>query len=147
LVKAIVVFDSTWGNTEKIAEAVASGIGGGTKAIRVGAAKAAELQQADLLVFGSPILGGRPSPAMQACMSTLSPGPTGKLEVATFDTRLMGRFVKIFGFAAARMADKMKEMGCNVKATEGFFVKTRTGPLADGELERATQWGKTLSKG
>jgi flavodoxin len=146
-VKAVVVFDSTWGNTEKIAEAVASGIGGGTKAVRVGAAKASELEHVDLLVLGSPIVGGKASPAMQAYVNALSPGPTGRLDVATFDTRLMMRFVKIFGFAAVRMADTVKEMGCNVKSAEGFFVKTRTGPLADGELERATQWGKTLSKG
>ncbi len=141
---ALVVFDSTWGNTEKIAKAVASGIGGDAKVIRVGTAKAEDLDRVDLLVLGSPILGGRASPAMQAFLGSLPRAQAKKLAVATFDTRLVARFVKIFGFAAIRMSDTLKEMGHDVKSAEGFFVKSRVGPLADGELERATQWGKSI---
>jgi flavodoxin len=144
--KALVVFDSTWGNTEKIAQAVASGIGGGTKAHRVGAIEAKRLENIDLLVVGSPILGGRPSPAMQGYINSMPEATAKKLRVATFDTRLMMRFVKIFGYAAVRMADQLKDKGCALNSTEGFFVKGRSGPLADGELARASEWGKKLSR-
>jgi hypothetical protein len=58
----------------------------------------------------------------------------------------MMRFAKIFGFAAVRMADRLRDKGYTVKSTEGFFVKGRSGPLADGELARATEWGRKLSK-
>src|SRR5271169_808736 len=144
--KALVVFDSTWGNTEKIAQAVAAGIGGGARAFRVGAVEAKRFDAIDLLVLGSPILGGRPSPSMQGYINSIPEAAGRRLEVATFDTRLMMRFAKIFGFAAVRMADQLKNKGCAVKSTEGFFVKGRSGPLADGELARATEWGTRLSK-
>jgi flavodoxin len=144
--KARVVFDSTWGNTEKIAQAIALGIGSGTHACRVGSSEANEYQTMDLLVLGSPILGGRPSPAMQNYLKAIPFAAAKKLNVATFDTRLVARFARIFGFAAVRMADQFKEKGYSVKGSEGFFVKTRSGPLADGELERATQWGSSLIK-
>lgn len=144
--KALVVFDSTWGNTETIAHAVASGIGGGTKAHRVGAIESKRFETIDLLVLGSPILGGRPSPAMHEYINSIPEAAAKKLRVATFDTRLMMRFVKIFGYAAVRMADQLKDKGCTLRSTEGFFVKGRSGPLADGELVRATEWGNKLSR-
>jgi flavodoxin len=143
--KALVVFDSTWGNTEKIANAVASGIGGGTKAHRVSAMEAKRFETIDLLVVGSPILGGRPSPAMHEYINAIPEATARKLRVATFDTRLMMRFARIFGYAAVRMAGQLKDKGCTLRSTEGFFVKGRSGPLADGELARATEWGNTLS--
>ena len=144
--KALVVFDSTWGNTEKIAQAVAAGMGGGTHALRVGAAEARRFDALDLLVLGSPILGGRPSPAMHDFIASIPEAVGRKLQVATFDTRLMMRFARIFGYAALRMADQLKAKGCALISTEGFFVKGRSGPLADGELARATEWGRRLSK-
>ena len=144
--KALVVFDSTWGNTEKIAQAVAAGIGGGAHALRVGAVEAKRFEAMDLLVLGSPTLGGRPSSAMHEYVNSIPEEAGRKLPVATFDTRLMMRFAKIFGFAAVRMADRLKDKGYTVKSTEGFFVKGRNGPLADGELARATEWGRKLSK-
>jgi flavodoxin len=144
--KALIVFDSTWGNTEKIAHAVASGIGAGTRVLRVGAADAKRFDAIDLLVLGSPILGGRPSPSMHGYIDSIPEATAKKLQVATFDTRLMMRFAKIFGYAAVRMADQLKDKGCALKSTEGFFVKGRSGPLADGELARATEWGSKLSK-
>jgi len=144
--KALVVFDSTWGNTEKIAQAVAAGMGGRTHALRVGAAEAKRFDALDLLVVGSPIIGGRPSPSMHEYINSIPEAIGRKLQVATFDTRLMMRFARIFGYAALRMADQLKAKGCALKSTEGFFVKGRTGPLADGELARATEWGRRLSK-
>ena len=144
--KALVVFDSTWGNTEKIAQAIASGIGGGAKACRVGSGEANSHGTFDLLVIGSPIVGGRPTPAIQTYITGISAASAKGLAVATFDTRLTMRFAKLFGYAAVRMADQLQEKGCIVKAKEGFIVKGRGGPLADGEVERATQWGSGLSK-
>jgi flavodoxin len=146
MMKALVVFDSTWGNTEKIAHAIASGIGAGARACRVGEVDAKGYEDADLLVLGSPILGGRPSAAMQGFIDGISRDTAKKLIVATFDTRLLMRFAKLFGYAAARMADQLKEKGYELKSTEGFFVRGRSGPLADGELDRAIEWGSTLAR-
>lgn len=63
--KALVVYESTWGNTEKIARAIAAGLAGGTRALPLRTAGAEELGKIDLLVIGSPVNNGRPSPSMQ----------------------------------------------------------------------------------
>lgn len=45
------------------------------------------------------------------------------------------------------MADALAKKGCSPKLPpEGFIVKGRDGPLAEGELERAAAWGKTISR-
>ncbi len=144
--KTMVIYDSVYGNTEKIAEAIAGGMGRGTKARRPSAVGADELSSVDLLVVGSPTLGGRPTKAIQGFMDSIPKAVAGKLTIAAFDTRMSMKFAKIFGYAAARIAAKLQESGCTLKSpAEGFIVRGRSGPLADGELERATAWGRGLS--
>jgi flavodoxin I len=145
--KALVVYDSTSGNTEKIATAIAAGIGGGTRAIRVGSADVKDYEGLDLLVLGSPVQGGRPTESMQKYIKSIPQAVAKKLRVATFDTRMSMAFAKIFGYASVRMANQLQGEGCILKSTpQGFIVKGRSGPLADGELERATMWGEELAK-
>jgi len=61
-----------------------------------------------------------------------------RLHVAAFDIRMSMKF--------ARMAEKLKASGSSLKAPpEGFIVKGRGGPLAEGEVERAKAWAKGLS--
>jgi flavodoxin len=145
--KALVVYYSKWGNTEKIATAIATGIGGGTRAIRVGSADPKEYEGIDLLVLGSPVQGGRATESMQNHIKSIPPALAKKLCVATFDTRMAMAFAKLFGSAAVRMADELKKAGSMLKSTpQGFVVKGRSGPLAEGELERATKWGEELAK-
>jgi flavodoxin len=145
--KALVVYDSKWGNTEKIATAITAGIGGGTRAIRVGSADIKEYEGIDLLVLGSPVQGGRATESMQNHIKSIPQAVAQKLNVATFDTRMAMKLAQLFGTAAARMADELKKAGSTLKSTpQGFVVKGRSGPLADGELERATKWGEELAK-
>ncbi len=144
--KALVVFDSVAGNTRKIAEAIASGIAGGTKAVSVGSAEAKDLGRVSLLIVGSPTYGGRPTEAMQNFMASVE-SSARDLSVAAFDTRLRMKLVKLFGFAADKIADRFKQIGSSVEEKPaGFIVTGRTGPLAEGELERASAWGQELSK-
>jgi len=63
------------------------------------------------------------------------------------DTRIPLKSLKIFGFAADRIAKNLKDKGANlVVPAEGFFVNGKEGPLKAGELERAAAWAKTLIK-
>lgn len=143
----MVVFDSKWGNTERIAQAVASGISPATKAVSVGDAAARDLEKVDLLVVGSPILGGRPSEAMQKYIDGIPESAASRMKIATFDTRLAMKFARLFGYAAVRMTAALTAKGGTAKSEpEGFIVKGRSGPLADGEIERAAQWGRELAK-
>ncbi|HUI69546.1 MAG TPA: flavodoxin domain-containing protein [Spirochaetia bacterium] len=141
---ALVVFDSVAGNTEKIAQAIAAGIGAGTKAVRPNSPDAKHCERLSLLVVGSPTYGGRPTETMQKYLDTLSSLPKA-LKIAAFDTRLKMKFARLFGFAADKMEVFFREKGIGTKGRpEGFIVKGRNGPLAEGELERANAWGKSL---
>jgi flavodoxin len=48
--KAVVVYESLWGNTASIARAIAEGIGGGTKALSTAEATPETCAGADLIV-------------------------------------------------------------------------------------------------
>ena len=144
--KALVVFDSVAGNTEKVAQAIAAGMSGGIKAVRVGSPESKDLEKLSLLVVGSPTYGGKPTETVQKYLDSLPAAGVKKLHVATFDTRLKMKFVKLFGFAADRMAAWFREKGSSERlAPMGFVVKGGKGPLIEGELERATAWGRELA--
>lgn len=145
--KSLVVYDSVQGNTEKIAQSIAAGLGAGTKAIRVGAADAASLRDIDLLVIGSPTLGGRPTPAVQGFVARVAAAGQRVPSFAAFDTRIPMKFARIFGYAAPRIAEQLAGAGSALRAApEGFIVKGRNGPLADGESARTEHWGQSLRK-
>ncbi len=142
--KALVVYDSQFGNTEAIARAVAGAAPRGTaRAVRVGEVTPADVAKVDLLAVGSPTLGGRPTPAIKAFLDGIPAGSLAKVRVAAFDTRMTMLIAKLFGWAADRVAAALAAKGGIPAAKpEGFIVKGRNGPLADGERERAAVWAK-----
>jgi flavodoxin I len=143
----LIVYDSLHGNTEKIAKAIGSAIGGDVKVVRVGELNAFDLKAIDLLIVGSPTQGGRPTPGIQDFLNRESESIKG-INAAAFDTRFSTRLVGIFGYAAGRIAESLKAHGGTLIAQpEAFFVKGREGPLKEGELERAARWAKGLLEG
>ncbi|GAI96433.1 unnamed protein product [marine sediment metagenome] len=55
--------------------------------------------------------------------------------------------MKLFGYAAKPIADKLEKKGGGlIIPPEGFFIKDSKGPLKDGELERAADWAKLIIK-
>ena len=144
--KALVVYDSLYGNTEKISKAIGSAITGEVKVLPVGQANPAELKSLDLLIVGSPTQGGRATKPMQAFLDIIPDIALKGIKVAAFDTRMTTKFVKIFGYAAGRIANSLKSKGGNlVVPPEGFFVTATKGPLKEGELERAAGWAKGIA--
>jgi flavodoxin I len=148
-VKAIIIYDSLYGNTEKIANSVAQGIGGEVKVVKAGEAKAGEIGSYDLVLIGSPTQGGRQTAAVKTFLDSIPEGALKNKSVAAFDTRLTTKLVKLFGYAAGRIHDDLKEKGANLLApAEPFYVNKGKGPaLVDGEAERAAAWGKTIING
>jgi len=145
--ETLIVFDSTYGNTEKIAKAIYDAITGEVKVIRAGIANPAEIETIDLLIVGSPTYGGRPTPAVQEFLERISESAIKGKKVVAFDTRFSTRMVKVFGFAADKISDNLRTKGGTViSSPEGFFVKGKKGPLKEGELERAAAWAKEISK-
>ncbi len=145
--KALIVYDSQFGNTERIAKAIGDAIGGEIQVVRPGEVSSTELESMDLVIVGSPTQGGRPLKATQEFLGRIPTDALKNVRVASFDTRLKTRLVKIFGYAAGRITDGLVDKGgCLAVPPEGFFVKGGKGPLDEGELERAATWARGITE-
>jgi hypothetical protein len=148
--KALVVYDSQYGNTEAVAQAIGGALGADVVCAR--AMKPGALLSFDLVIVGSPTQGGRPTPAVKQFLEDIPEGGLKDVDVATFDTRIpavhagwIGRIaLSIFGYAAPRIARALHARGGRVVASEGFAVLGKEGPLAAGELERAAGWARAI---
>ncbi len=146
--KTLVVYDSIYGFTEKIAKAIGSGIAGEVKVVRVTEIMPGDIESADLLVIGSPTQGGRPLKPLQAWLENLTEEDVKGKKVAVFDTRVPAAWVKIFSFAGLKIAGVMKKKGATlIGEPQGFFVKAAKGPFVDGEEARAREWGSKIAVG
>jgi flavodoxin len=142
MMKALVVYDSIYGNTKKIAETVARELGKGVKVISVSEFSNKNLKGIDLLVVGSPILAFRPSEKTGKFLAGLGADQLKGIKAAAFDTR-----VRIFfhGDAAGKIASRLKQAGAEIVAEPcGFIVEGREGPLAKDALEKAKEWAGTI---
>ena len=158
--KALVVYDSFFGNTEQIARAVGDAIGNALTAqaevltLRVGDVKPEHLAGLSLLIVGSPTRAFSASPATKAWLKALAPNSLRSVKVAAFDTRAdmndvnsraLTAFVKLFGYAAEPIANSLtKRGGTLVIPAAGFFIEDKEGPLKAGELERAAAWTQQI---
>jgi len=153
--KALIVYDSVYGNTERIAKSIGGAITGDVKVLRAGEVNPSELKSIDLLIVGSPTHAFRATKPVQTFIDGISKDVLKGVKVAAFDTRMpeaeVGkglRFImKVGGYAAPRIAEALKKKGGNLVAPpEGFLVKDKEGPLKEGELERAASWAKEIAR-
>ena len=146
--KALVVYDTLYGNTEKIARAIAGAITGDVRILRAGEAGPADLAGVELLFVGSPTQGGQATDPVQKFLDKIPAGALKNVRVASFDTRLKTKLVKLFGYAAGRIEKALKGKGGTPASSPGLFqVKGPKGPLVDGEEERAAAWARGIVEG
>ena len=146
--KTLVIYDTLYGYTEKIARAIGGAVKGEVKVVKVEEAVADEVAAYDFIFVGSPTQGGRHTKAMQAFLNALPAEALKNKQVAAFDTRMKAMWVKLFGWAANHIAKILTEKGADLVAPgEGFLVKTGKGPLVDDEEQRAVIWAKKLVEG
>ena len=69
--KALVIYDSVFGNTEKIAQAITKGLGAETQCLRAGAVTIAQLSAVDTIVMGSPTRSFAATPAMMSLLEAI----------------------------------------------------------------------------
>lgn len=152
--KAFIIYDSVYGNTEQIAKAIGAGLSGDLNVVRVGDVKASEVRTVDLLIVGSPVHGGRATPAIDAFLQQLPAHSLEGKQVAAFDTRFEAQeqgvglriLMSVIRYAAERIAKELAKKGGRLVAEPtGFIVEDKEGPLKQGELERATQWARTMN--
>ena len=152
--KALIIYDSVFGNTKKVALAMGSSLSedGDVSVIHVNDFKTSQLDGIELLVVGSPTRGFKPTKATVGFIDKIPAGKLKGVKVLAFDTRssvkeinnkMLNVMVKFFGYAAEPIAEKLtKKGGTLAKAPEGFIVSDTEGPMKDGEIERAKQWVK-----
>jgi len=150
----LLIYDSYFGNTEKIAQAIGSVLGEDVPVKRPSDVKVEELSGLEYLVVGAPTRAFRPSDAIKVFLKTIPPGALKGVKVAAFDTRMdpegvgnpiLKFMAGIFGYAAEPIAKSLvKKGGALVGEPAGFIVLGSKGPLRDGELERAAEWAKSL---
>lgn len=150
----LVLYDSQFGNTQKIAEAIGKGIGADVVVKAAGDTGNIPWSVLKLLVVGSPTQGGRPTPTLQKVFATIPANGLAHAKVAAFDTRFkeedhkfgLKLLMRTIGYASTKMLKILESKGGTAAAQpEGFFVSDKEGPLKAGELERAEVWGKNLS--
>lgn len=142
---ALVVYDSVHGNTKSIAEAISAAVAGRSATRTVGEVSEAELESLDLLFIGAPTHGGQPSEPMRRFLGRMPATMLHGTKVAVFDTRLTAKLLRVFGYAAPKIAEGMRAKGAIlVGSPEGFFVSGRRGPLKEGERERAAEWARSV---
>jgi flavodoxin len=146
--KALVVYYSAYGNTEKIAKALASGLEtGGVKAdcVKVDSVKVDELGEFDLLCVGSPVHAWNASKPIKMFLERLKSvdGLNGKKAFA-FDTKIKSRFG---GSAGGKIERKLKDLGLTIaKSSVSAIVKGKEGPLEEDTEEKFKQIGAELAK-
>ncbi len=152
--KTVVIHDSLFGNTEKIAQAIGDGLTGDVTVVRVGDVNASELKTLDLLIVGSPVHSGRATPLLDALLKQFPAHSLEGKSVAAFDTRFEAEdqgiglrlVMSVIHYAAERIAKELAKKGGRLVAEpEGFIVEQKEGPLKQGELERARKWAKAMN--
>ena len=167
--RALIVYESMYGNTRQVAEAIAEGCRqeGEASVVRAANCDLATLAGLDLLVIGGPTHAwsmSRPktrdaaitNAARGAPMVEAKPGESGVREllkrlprlpcpVAVYDTRI-GSVPTIFtGRASAAIARRLRRRGIRTLGRPRSFLVTRDNRLRAGELERARSWGADLA--
>lgn len=134
--KALVVYESKYGNTEMIAQAIASELGG--TLVNVNEFKPEYLTNVELVVVGSPIHGWQPSPDTAHFLSSLEKKSLKGKYVVAFDT---GYNTMMAGNAAPKTLKLLEKAGgTQLVPPQKFIVEQAEGPLIAGELERARTW-------
>lgn len=151
--QTVVIYDSKFGNTEKIAQAIARGAGslGDVRVMDASKAAGGSLATAarpDLLLVGGPTHNRGASAGLRALVNAL-PASLGGVPAACFDTRYRGA-AWLMGSAAAAAAKIIRKSGAELVAEPESFFIVRSGPmplqsLEPGELERAEQWGRIVA--
>lgn len=156
--KALVVYDSFFGNTKQVALAIGDGLTSeeSCETLHVSDATPEHLKGLDILIVGSPTRAFRPTKPITDFLNSIPRDGLKGIKVAAFDTRMstadvrprfLSTMVGLFGYAAKPIADKLaKKGGTLIAQPEGFFVKGSEGPLKDNELERASAWVKSAMK-
>jgi flavodoxin len=146
MTKAIVLYHTQFGNTEKIAKAIAAGIadqGIEVDCLSVEDVQIDTLKDYELLAIGGPTHGFGMSKPMKEFMKKLEHVDLQDKNTFCFDTKNKGR---IWGSAAKGIEKQLRKRGLKIiKPHTSAIVKGLKGPLEDGMEGKFNQIGTELA--
>jgi len=145
--RAIIVYDTKFGNTEKIAKALAEGMkkeGVNVDCLKIDQVDVSKLGEYDMLAIGGPTHKlGLSEPMKDFLQKLENVNLSGKKAIA-FDTKLKSRFA---GSAGKRIEKKLKKLGMSiVKSHVSAVVNGREGPIEEGAEKTFSQIGVDVAK-
>jgi hypothetical protein len=167
--RAVVVYESIYGNTLDIAEAIAAGLRSRAEVsvLPVREADRSGLGQVDLLVVGGPThawgmtrgstrdraitdgpgkglrtVAGKGDPGLREWLAGLT---AGSVAVAAFDTRFKAPVI-VTGRASRGIARRLRRHGLSPLTSSASFFVNRNNQLLAGETDRARRWGRDLAE-
>jgi len=169
--RAVIVYESMYGNTHEVAQRIADGLRTGYEValLPVHEATSAVVADADLLLVGGPThahgmttsatrksardAAAKPGSALQLESDTDGAGlrdwfnTLGTLpgtKAAAFDTRFDA--VAVFtGHAGKGISHRLRRHRCTMVADPESFLVDKHTVLLPGEADRAEQWGRRLA--
>lgn len=154
--KFLIAYDSVYGNTKQLAEAMVEAVEGSheSQLLHASEATTADLENIDLVVIGSPTHAGTFTDPIKELISRLPAASLEGLKAAAFDTgferdtqtKFMQTVIDVFGYASPKIAKKLAKKGADVIRSETFIVLDTEGPLKEGEIDRAKAWLLDLLK-
>jgi flavodoxin len=144
---SLVIYFSKFGNTKKVAEAIAETLKseGPVRVISTDQLAASDLNEVDLVVVGSPTHRMNLPEAVRPVFETLPRRILRNVPVAAFDTSYKMSAWLARSTAARKLDRRLRRLGGKrVVPPETFHVVEREGPLYDGEIERAKEWAESI---
>jgi len=145
--RAVVIYDTKFGNTEKVARALAEGMKKhevNVDCSKIDEVNISKLGDYDLLAVGGPTHAFGLSKPMKDFLKKLEKVNISGKRAFAFDTKLKSRLA---GSAGKRIEKKLKKLGMSiVKSHVSAIVKGGEGPLEDDAEETFQQIGADIAK-
>ncbi|MDD1721264.1 MAG: flavodoxin family protein [Euryarchaeota archaeon] len=145
--KALVIYDSLYGNTEKVARALASGMREGgidVECVRANTVDVGTLRAYDMIVIGGPTHSMGLSDTMKTFTKQLKEAAVKNKQAFAFDTKYDSRFA---GSAGKKIEQRMKQNGMKVVVPHASaIVLGKEGPLKEGTEAQFKQIGTELAR-
>jgi len=150
--RVLIVYESKYGNTKKVAETIGEGIteaGNKTDVKHVKEVEKETVKDFDILLIGSPTYVGSHAKSIKKFIKSLGDLSLKGKSFAVFDTQMGGTGGGFLRNTIKKLEEQIEKTIPDLeKLTTGLQVGVKgiKGPLSDGELSRCKNFGLELLK-
>jgi len=140
--KKLILYDSVYGNTEQVADAIAEGMGEDVMVKKVAEAQVDDIRDAEFILIGCPVHGWNVTKATGELLERLHGERFEGKKGSAFDTKFRNLLA---GGAAKKIIRRLRALGIDIlENPQSFFVTGMQGPLGESELDRAKKFGQDI---